>query len=273
MVSDSSLVEQIQRTRSDSNRTSWMDAGVIVRPGDTSFLGVGKRFAHLPSGVDYGHLVLRSVTSSLTLVTIQFVLTDECALSLNGLLSAHYQTKVEYLPSSWKSTSARFNGVIEQKQQAARKRREEIHHGLYDWFSRTLPGHFASLGGLSYPTVDMITSRIYTPEADGERRPHGDYLGIILGDATETWRGKDDVNLELRLPWFGGGDQPLATLFGNYDKLTDDAQQYGGKDRAALTSKLQLEFNGTAALWATHYLLVSFEQALAGIRDRASSRH
>jgi hypothetical protein len=267
----SSLIDRIQETRSVSNRTAWMNAGVVLAPGDARFPVGDKRFAKLPPGVDYCRLSLRNVTSSLTLMTMQFVLTDECGSSLNELMNAQYETKVEYHPSVWRSKNASFSGVIDQKKQAVEEQRNKIHQGLYKWFGRSLPGHYALLDGAAYPTVDLITSRKYVRKEDDDRLRKDGYMDIVFGSVTETWTCKENENLELRLPWLGTG-QPIATLFGNYGKLTEGIDVYGGRDRAALTNKLHMDFDATAGVWATHNLLLSYEQGLATVRDRATSR-
>lgn len=266
-----SLIERILESRSISNRSAWTNAGVVLNPGDTRFPVGDKRFAKLPAGVDYCRLSLRNVTSSLTLVTVQFVFNDEVATSLNGLLNAEYKTKVEYYPSWWRSKNASFSGVIDQKKQAVNKKREEMHQGLYKWFSNNLPGHYASLGRQSYPTTDLITSRKYARKEEDDRLRQDSYFDIVLGAVTESWLCKEDENLELRLPWLGTG-QPVAILFGNYAKLTDGIERYGGKkDRSALTNKLHMDYDATAGIWATHNLLLGYEQGLAAIRDKATS--
>lgn len=61
---DTSLVEQIQQSRRAGNLTSWMNAGVILAPGDDSFPGAERRYAELPAGVAYGRLVVRAVTGT-----------------------------------------------------------------------------------------------------------------------------------------------------------------------------------------------------------------
>lgn len=268
LVPGASLTEQIQHTRSGRDLSSWVNVGIILPPGDTRFLGIDKRYAKLPLGVDHCRIVLRNATASLTLLTVQFVLTDEYACRLNEPLSAHYHTTVTYYPSSWRCTSATFQGVVEQKKRAVNQYREELHKNLWRWLARNLPGHYASAVDATYPTIDLITSRTYV-RAEDERRSN-DYLSIVLGADAEPWLCTDDDHLELRLPGFDM-TQPVATLFGNYQALVQESEMYGNKDRWALINRLDWPASGLAAMWATHHLLISYEQGLATVRDRASS--
>lgn len=265
-----SLAEWIKQCRSFGNRSSWMNGGIICSSSDnTRFLGEYKRCAKLPLGVDYARLSIQNKTSSLTLITIQFVFNDDIANSLNKPFNDSYRTKVIYRPSLLRIKVATYIGVIEQKMQAIKGKLDEIHTSLYSWLNDNLPGHYSFSGAGAFPTVDLITSRIYKqPEENGSHlKDH--YTDLIFDCGLEVWKCKDDANLELRLPW-RSTEKPIAVLFGNYDKLTKDTESYGGKDRSALTAKLQMAFDVTMGLWATHNLLLSYEQQLSAIRDRVA---
>jgi len=265
-----SLVGWIQQDRSFGGHSSWMNGGIILSRSDTNrFLGADVRRAKLPSGVEYGLLSIHNVTSSLTLVTIQFVFNDKVADSLNEPFNSLYKTRVQYCSSRLRSRGAIYIGVIEQKRQAIKKKIDTIHAGLYLWFSDNLPGHYSFSKEEALPTVDLITSRKYEQLKENKSRLKDHYTDLLFDYGIEIWTYKEDANLELRLPW-RSIKKPTATLFGNYDKLTQGTDQYGGKDRAALTSTLHMAFDVTMRLWATHNLLLSYEQQLSAIRDRAA---
>lgn len=267
-----SLAEWIKQGRSFGSQGSWMNGGIILSRSDNNrFFDAGIRRAKLPLGVDYAHLSIHNMTSSLTLITIQFVFNDDIANSLNKPFNDSYKTKVRYCPSLLRSRGATYIGAVEQKRQAIKEKLDEIHTSLYSWFNDNLPGHYSFSGAGALPTVDLITSRIYEqPEENGSHlKDH--YTDLIFDYGVEVWKCKEDVNLELRVPW-RSTEKPIAVLFGNYDKLTQDTERYGGKDRAALTNKLRIAFAVTMGLWTTHKLLLSYEQQLSAIRDRAAFR-
>lgn len=265
-----SLTAWIRQGRNLGLGSSWINGGIILNRGDNSrFIASDIRRTKLPNMVDYGYLTIRNITSSLTLVTVLFVFNDEASSSLNGLFASSYSTRVKYQPSLLKSKGATYIGPVEQKRQAIRKELDNFHSTLYGWFSKNLPGHFSSLGATEFPTVDLITSRLYEQQSEDTQRLNEHYSDLLFEYGVEVWKCKTESTLELHLPW-RRTEQPIATLFGNYDKLTENNEAYGGKDRAGLVNKLQLAFDRTMALWATHNLLLSDERNLSAIRDRAS---
>lgn len=265
-----SLTGWIRQGRSFGLGSSWKNGGIILSRGDNArFFGSDIRRAKLPHGVEYGYLSIRNITSSLTLVTIQFVLNDEAAASLNTPFNGTYRTKVEYRPSMLNSKGAAYIGAVEQKRRAIQKELDIIHSNFHDWFRKNLPGYFASLGTGDFPTIDLITSRLYEQPSDEDKKFKEHYTDLMFDYGVEIWKCKTDSNLELRLPC-RRADRPIAALFGNYDKLTENNETYGGKNRSGLVNKLHLAFGETMALWTTQNLLLSYESQLSGIRDRAS---
>lgn len=259
-----SLIEWIQKGRGIGLRSSWTNGGIILSRNDTDrFLGVDIRRSKLPLGVDYARLSVRNATSSLTFVTIQFVFDDSVANSLNSPLNKSYKTKVEYYPSLLKSKGATFIGVIEQKRQTIKKEFDLIHSRIYQWFNDNIPGQFCLSKANALPTVDLITSRKYKQPKEGVRL-QDDYIDLLFPYDIERWKWKEGSNLEFRISW----SSTHNTLFGNYEQLTHDIEGYGGKNRSALTSKLQMEFDPTMALWSIHKVLLRYEEQLSSIRDK-----
>ena len=71
---------------------------------------------------------------------------------------------------------------------------------------------------------------------------------------------------------FDKKESPIAVLFGNYNDLIKNVGSgYGNKDRVALTGNFNLKFYLTIGLWATHNLLLSYNQQLSIIRDKTTS--
>lgn len=272
MDTRSSLLEWLRENRSYGAGSSWMNGGLVLAHKDkVHFLGADIRRTNLPLGVDYARLSIRNITSSLTLVTMQFVFNDSTAHSLNELFNNSYKTKLIYSPSLLKSRRAKFVGVINQKMEAIEEKLDEIHSSLYQWFKDNLPGQYSLSNTKVLPTVDLITGQKYKQLRGKKSRLRDHYTDLLFGYGIETWKCKEDSNLELKLQW-GNTEKPIASLFGNYAKLTQVTEGYGGKDRAALTSKLHMVFDANMGLWATHNLLLSLERQLSAIRDRASFR-
>lgn len=264
-----SLTDWIRRGRSSSLGSSWINGGIIRSYGDKSqFFGSDTRWAKLPRGVDYAHLSIRNITSSLTLVSILFIFDDQTAGALKKPFGGTFKTKMKYRAPIWNSKGATYIDAVVQKKQAIQKERDAIHANLHKWFRQNLPGYFSSLGTNEFPTVDLITSHLYeqSPEEETRRKEH--YTDLLFDYSVEVWKSKTDTNLELRLPW-GRTERANVILFGNFNKLTENNDTYGGKTRSALATKLLLSFDATMALWTTHNLLSSYESQLAALRDKA----
>lgn len=267
---EKNLTEWIVEERNLSFSDSWMSGGLILSHNDLRFSAVNKRYAKLPKGVDYANLSIRNIASSLTIVTIQFIYCEEITNDLCRIFYKSYKTKVKYHPSVFRAKGARYLGVVGQKRRALKKKIDAIHTELYAWFSKNLPGHFSLSAAGVFPTADLITSRLYeqNKESDIHHRDH--YANLLFDYAVDVWRCKKDAALEFRLPWCKTKNK-IAALFGNYNKLTQNTNEYGGKGRLGLTNKLNLLFDKTMSLWAIHNLLLSYEQQLSAIRDRAIS--
>jgi len=260
------LLAQIEQSRSVGGRSGWINDAILLPPGNDKFPLGDKHFVILPEGVNYCRLSVRNITPSITIFTVQFVLMDEYAESLNPPFAKRYKTKVEYFPSRWKTSNASFTSIVDQKNVELDKRRRDIHDSMYAWFRKNIPGHYALIGDLN-PTVDFITSKIYTRN-EKERPPRPDCIeDVLFGGGSEIWVCNKDKNLELRLPWLGD-DLQTMTLFGNYNSLINDTKLYPGSGRERLTAKLDDVFEPTIGVWSTHRLLSDYEEGLAKIRDK-----
>lgn len=259
------LTDWIQRGRSHGNRRSWMNGGIILSKTDKSrFLGAVIRRAKLPLGVDYCSLSLQNVTSSITVVTIQFVFNDDLANLINPLFHSPYKTKVEH-----KSPRVvNFIGPTAQKRAVIQQCFADLHKSLYLWFSKNLPGHFA-LSNSDFPTISLVTTTEYKKNKSQKNTSRDHYSDLLFDYGTENWTAKDMPELEFRVQ---EDKSPLGVLFGNFGGLTqNDMRQYGGENRNGLTNKLNLYVENTAGLWSVHHLLLNFEKQLSRLRDKAVS--
>lgn len=264
---DASLTDWIRQSRTSGSFSSWNNAGVILRHDDERFpLGDNRHKAKLPDCVDYGYLSIHNATSSLTLITVNFILKDPAASSINTVLKSEYKTKVEHFPSKWRSRSTTYIDVERQKSRDINKAFSEIHHEISAWFHDNLPGHFSKTDLSRFPVADFVTSEKYNYPAERNEVRHT-YFEPVLRDMYEAWNCKEFTGLELRPPYHQRSSSALL-LFGNLKKLSKDTKGYGN----GLLGKVQDYFDHTMALWAIHGLLGSYEHELSTIRDKSSSK-
>lgn len=263
----SNLTDWIKQSRSSGRRGMRIDGGMILSHEDNRYHDglVSRRRGNLPAGVDYARLQLHNRTSSLTVVTIQFVFNDEITEVLNSLLkNTAYKTKVRYY-----SSGAEYKSAVEQKKQAIKEKREEIHASLYSWFRENLPGHFSSSDPGIFPTVDLITSRLYK-HGDEDVSPPPDYIELIFGYDVDIW--EREQSLELRISRIDT-EKAVITLFGNFDEMTQISyDEFPRRDKRSFTGMFNGRFGSTIMLWAAHNLLLNYERQLSAIRDKAVSR-
>jgi hypothetical protein len=259
------LIEWIKQGRSYGLDGSWFNGGLLLSRNDSRFSGSDIRRSVLPRGVDFAFLSIFTVTSSLTLVVIQFVYNNEITNTINNIFRKTYKTKVRYHPSIYKAKTAAYTGVVEQKRRELSKEINVVHSEIYKWFRKNLPGYFSSLKNEILPTVDLITSRQYKQDkTDDCRWDH--YIQLIFDYESEMWKCKTEFAIVFVSP-FLSTNKSAPILFGNYYELMENTKVYGEEDRIGLTNKLRLPFEKTMSLWATHYLLKSYEQQLTEIRD------
>ena len=206
----------------------------------------------------------KNITSSITLVTIQFIFSDEVANSLNEPFSILHKTEAKR--KSAKIIS--FVGPVEQKRKLVQKQFKNVHAGLHLWFYKNFPGHFA-LSKEKLPTISLVTTAEYKQDLTQKNIPKDHYSDMLFDYGTENWTSKNIPELELRVQLNKGS---LGILFGNFGDLTqNDLKQYGGTNRESITNKFNLAIGKTMGLWAIHHSLLNYEKQLSAIRDKAVS--
>lgn len=262
----------LEEGRGDPFGGSSLNLSIIERPGQKRFIGSDYRVAELPDGVDHARGYAFNVLSSLTIITIQFVLTDVAAKALEKPLRTPRRTFIEE-----KGNVTRYVTVVSQKQEAVRDAQVELRLSCAAWFKSNLPGLFSSdaLGG-DFPTCEFVTLQKAIPF---ERPPEGipprdNYLWLLgLENASDVWDSLHLPGLKLRTPLYGFEKHPYAlVLAGKEDDIvSDDLGMYGGRNRSGYAGWLDLSVDGLLVVWALHALLRSYEQELARLRDRAGA--
>lgn len=263
------LASWIRNTRSRGG-WSWANGGVVRDPRrKTESFFVSTRFAELPEQVEYAHLSAHKISSSIVVLSLQFVYTEAAASSImEPLQREDYRTYAKYYPSVFNIRSATYITPERQKQDAYNRRLDELHAPLYRWFRKNIPGHFSSLKGETLPTVDLITSHLFKDKETKKRIEIPGYLEPILGLSGDMWSAENINNLKLLLSTFRETNGRY-TLFGNYKKLVKGLGVYGGGNRHSLMNMLDQSFPNTVCILTAHELLLSYEKSLSQIRDRS----
>jgi hypothetical protein len=256
----------VQRSRESGGSGGWAPVGYLVQE---SVGGLGpSRQMDLPDGVDYAYAVFWAISPGLTMLTIQFVFTDDQALVLDGILRKTYSSFTTPSEQGWL-----IHDPGNQKRQAVLEARRELRCRCGQWLAERLPGAFA--GGLmdgDWPAVDVLTAVKFDPLSDGDRTGIWDYKEILqLEGGYEVLHSSQVEDLRLRLP--GPFDETAHTITaaGQKPKLfsKDRLSAYGdGDSRSAFASWLHPRLDDVAAGWGCVRLVHGYQAALSTERDR-----
>jgi hypothetical protein len=256
----------LERVRGRPYAGAWLNLGHVVRKEERRrFGGIDERIAKLPAGVDYAYAYVRNLLPSLTVLTIQFVLDDQAARSLEETVRATFETHVEE-----RDGVHHFTTVGNQKKEATYKTRAELRARCCSWFWEHIPGLFsAGEDETSFPRCEFVVF----DKAKPFERPAGgqnDYLWPLgMGHIPDAYEGSTLPGVRLGLPSPFDEDQLALVLGAKKDEMPseEDFQMYGGRDRSGISHWLYDYAEGLMSVWALNAMLRAYERRLAGLRD------
>jgi hypothetical protein len=257
----------LERMRGHLYAGAWLNLGHIVRNDEGNrFVGADPRGAELPDGVDYAYGYVRSMLPSLTVLTLQFVLDDQSAESLEETVRGIFETRVEE-----RDGVRQYATVGNQKKEAAHNARAVLRERCCGWFRQHVPGLFSSGEDQTFfPRCEFVVFDVARPF---ERPPGGvrnDYLWPLgMGNVSGAFEGSNLSGVRLGLPSPFDEDQLALVLAAKRDEMAseDDFQPYGGKNRSGMSRWLHDYAVGLMSVWALNAMLRAYERRLAGLRD------
>jgi hypothetical protein len=266
-VNGGDLVGWSEQQRTHPYSGAWINLGQIVREGDKKRSIVSdERIAELPEGVMHAYAYVRSLLPSLTVLTVQFVLDDHGAESLEEAARDTFETRVEE-----RDGVRNFANVGNQKREAAHEARAELRIRCCDWFREHLPGLFSSgEGETSFPRCEFV---VFDKARPFERLPGGgrkDYLWPLgMGGLPDVYEGSTLPGVRLGFPSPIDKDRLALVLAARRDEMPSDEyfRSYGGKYRSGMSLWLREDSEGLMAVWALNAMLRAYERRLAELRD------
>ncbi|MEL6407050.1 MAG: hypothetical protein AAFR81_21945, partial [Chloroflexota bacterium] len=135
----------LNQVRQNGGRRTWLNGGLIVRKDDERFPTIHRtKYANLPTGVNFARLSLNAISSSLVIVTIQFIFDETVSNSLIRSLQNTHQTTVEYIWSGSKISRASFTSPKQHRALQVQESITNVHVKLEKWFRDHLPGYFTN---------------------------------------------------------------------------------------------------------------------------------
>ena len=174
---------------------AWISLGELVAPGESRPFASPCHEVPLPEYFRYARAHLHSMSTSLIAVRICFALTEDHSTRFNSILNSirsSYTTKI--------GQREQIHFPDQQKTDAIKQFRETLADSVALWFSKNLPGAFAS-GNFTrpMPTCELITTRTATPlEPDSDQSP-ATYLRLAeLDRGFDVWVSTDNWGLHFR---------------------------------------------------------------------------
>jgi hypothetical protein len=242
-------VRWIRELRERALGSGYFPLHAIVRPDDKRSFSP-RRNCPLPDDVDYATGTIFSITSSITCVSIQFILRDSFTRRVNEALRTKYETRLEPLRRGYG-----VHHPLLLKRAAVDAIRAEISALAADWFRTHLPGVFAAgLTGGEFPTCEFMMLRVghpFTRMADPAGRAIGYLDPLDVEMDTYAWQSERVRALKFSELSFRQSRRRFhAVLAANEADLPeDDLKTYGGRDRSGLAAFIHDQIKDLLPVW------------------------
>lgn len=174
------------------------NVGLVTRRGDKRFLPM-QSHAPIPEPVEHLWVEVHQISASLTCVLVCFVLKESFAAAYETELNTDRQSVRKRLPQ--------FRGIstldpTHLKQDALHRARLAYKRIVMDWFGKTMPGFFASLGRIDrFPTAELVTTQTDALFSESTRVGRAAFFGwqrlIANLSASDIWTCQDLAALQF----------------------------------------------------------------------------
>jgi hypothetical protein len=258
---DDDLVEWITSTRRRGGG-AWRSL-TLARPAGSP--------DQVPAGIAYIQLSLHALTSTVTVLTAGFVLEDDRAQGLEGILNQEFATQAEILPDG----AHRILRVENQKASAVEEWRTSLRQEAAAWLAKRFPGSFHRLAPGQPPAIELLLTSQHRPwEPDAGLGTPGWIRMLDLDGLHGYWECATIPSLRLQERRDSGlrsGQRHRLLLAGlEQEFLAHPAGGTGGsRSRPEAIFLLGLSLTGLLARWSLTALIRELEEQLAALQDVA----
>ena len=225
-------------------------------------------------------LTLMPLGLALTAIVARFDLTETAAASLDEALRAKHQPELHRDNGRLQVRERMFAGL-----KHVQTVREELHQAARNWFAQELPGLFAVEAKASHPTLDLLLTQQFDPfrnRDEGERDYSNYERALGLDDEPFTlvhsseWKRIRIMEYAFETNDGNPRDSGLALVTRFDDALGRKKKNWrGGEGRSTRGIVTTLDYGAPGLLtrFGLFQLLRIKQEAVAGIRDKASSLH
>jgi hypothetical protein len=246
-----------------------------VRPGKPRLLPSRTVLDELPVGITSVHLMLNTVSTTVTVLTAAFRLNAGRAAELNGVLDKRYVTRPEPQPEG----TYEIDGVWRQKERAAEEWRAKLHREAAHWLAQRFPGSLHRLAPNQIPIIELLLTENYSSwdiVANPDQIPGWAEVLDLSGWAKIHWNSigsPQGLRLkEYTTHWVRPDDRNVLVLSGMNREITGISPGSTADEAIGMMDEMA---GRLIARWGLVVLLQELDKQTSTIQDaaaRASSR-
>jgi hypothetical protein len=227
--------------------------------------GFRRQKVGLPDHFKSMHAELRQLAPGITVLLMQFALTDAAGASLNALMQKTFSTEVSRIKGHLGGENIR--GPEHRKQDEIEFVRSAYRDDARSWISRRVPGLFSALPAAKAPCWDLLLTernQLYNDQPDYDERWR-DCLGF--GHALDQWQAANLPALRFLRP---GSEQAgvRPSLVGlQSEALAMLEGEHMGSDISGLLQLVDRRVSDQLAVWTLLNALSAHEDQFTAIRD------
>lgn len=251
----------------------WLNIGLILPEDSREQWFPRRKIASLPAGVRFANGALHQPIPSVSFAVFQFVLeNDGHDRAVDAALRKRYRTVDRRLPGQAYMIVTPEN----QRQEAVRKVRQELHRRCERWIAERFPGFFANLNaGSGFPICEFISLVEEKPFERPVGNPIRSYLRTLRMDhAFDAWQSDALPGLRFGQTIDSRSDEPWTwILAGKWNQIfsDEDLKGYGGRTREGVTARVNDILRHSLVVIALWALLMEWNQQLSSLRDSVAA--
>ncbi|MGE7086748.1 hypothetical protein [Achromobacter xylosoxidans] len=246
-------VDWVRHQRAYGEAGAWYNVGLVTERGDRKRFLMVDNYAPMPNGVDYLHVRIYQLTSSLTCVLIGFVFKESVERIYETELKQDRRTIRERSESRWGISIVDPRQLKKRSLKKARAKARAIAH---KWFTANLPGFFCNLPGERMPTAELVTmtSNNLLPVGREQRtNAHYDWRNLLANTSGYDVRASSDcVGLRFAIGDKGWiEDTPHMVIAMCTSEVPEDTLKHrGGHERHAYVAYCHDKMGGILSNYA-----------------------
>jgi len=275
---DESLTKWMGDVR-EGRQAGWTTLGLVSGPDDP--LLMRERTAPLPEGVRAALPVLMSITPSVTALVVAFLMDDASAGLLDEPLRAHFSTCRDRLFRLWdvvryvlRDRAVRLGHRIYSPDTARRIRVEssmrELEGGCVNWVREHLPGAFARMASMPFPTAALLVTE-GVPPLTGEASQIRAFRALAIDREYEAWESSEWPGARLVLPhsWDNEGSR-LVFACRRRDAFPEESYYPDPTSNWTIAQRADDVVRGLLSRWSLTCLLDGYHERISALRDRTA---